>query len=94
MNVIRSRQHNLSTEQVNKIALSANDDKRIIQLDKIQTLAHGFRAWGALGQRGGGGLVKGKGNRGGQGQRGQRKVGQNEQKPSTMKEFYVLSDKH
>jgi len=44
MNVIRSRQHNLSTEQVNKIALSANDDKRIIQLDKIQTLAHGFRA--------------------------------------------------
>jgi len=34
MNVIRSRQHNLSTEQVNKIALSANDDKRIIQPDK------------------------------------------------------------
>ena len=43
MNVIRSRQHNLSTEQVNKIALSANDDKRIIQPNKIQTLAHGFR---------------------------------------------------
>jgi len=33
MNVIRSRQHNLSTEQVNKIALSANDDKRIVQPD-------------------------------------------------------------
>jgi len=49
MNVIRSRQHNLSTEQVNKIALSANDDKRIIQPGKIQTLAYGFRAWGALG---------------------------------------------
>jgi len=31
MNVIRSHQHNLSTEQVNKKALSANDDKRIIQ---------------------------------------------------------------
>ena len=43
MNVIRSRQHNLSTEMVNKIALSANDDKRIIQPDKIQTLAHGHR---------------------------------------------------
>jgi len=44
MNVIRSRQHNLSTEQVNKIALSANDDKRIIRPDKITTLARGFRA--------------------------------------------------
>jgi len=43
MNVIRSRQHNLSTEQVNKIALSANDDKRIIQPNKIQTLDNGFR---------------------------------------------------
>jgi len=42
MNVIRSRQHNLSTEQVNKIALSANDDKRITQPNKMQTLAHGF----------------------------------------------------
>ena len=43
MNVIRSRQHNLSTEQVNKIALSANDDKRKIQPDKINTLALAFR---------------------------------------------------
>jgi len=43
MNVIRSRTHNLSTEQVNKIALSANDDKRIFRVDKIQTLAHGYR---------------------------------------------------
>jgi len=40
MNVIRSRQHNLSPEQVNKIAVSANDDKRIIRPDKIQTFAH------------------------------------------------------
>ena len=44
MNVIRSREHELFTEQVNKIALSANDDKRIIQPGKIQTLAYGFRA--------------------------------------------------
>jgi len=47
MNVIRSRQHNLSIEQVNKIALSSSDEKRIIQPDKIQTLAHGhFRTQG------------------------------------------------
>jgi len=47
MNVIRSRQHNLSTEQANKIALSANDDKRITQPDQLQALAHGrFRTQG------------------------------------------------
>ena len=44
MNVIRSREHELFTETVNKIALFANDDKRIIQPGKIQTLAYGFRA--------------------------------------------------
>ena len=43
MNIIRSRKHELFTEQVNKVALSANDDKRIIQPDKINTLAHGYR---------------------------------------------------
>jgi len=40
MNVIRSREHELFTETVNKIALSANDDKRIIQPVKIQTLTN------------------------------------------------------
>jgi len=44
MNVIRSRKHNLSTEQESKIAPSANDDKRIIRPDKIQTIAYVFRA--------------------------------------------------
>ena len=44
MNVVRSREHELFTDSVNKIAVSANDDKRIIQPDKIQTLAYGFRA--------------------------------------------------
>ena len=47
MNVIRSRKHELFTETVNKIAFSANDDKRRIQPDKIQILAHGhFRTQG------------------------------------------------
>ena len=41
MNVIRSHRHELFTEEINKIALSANDDKRVILEDGIHTLAHG-----------------------------------------------------
>ena len=41
MNVIRSHKHEIFSETVNKIALSANDDKRIILHDKISTLAFG-----------------------------------------------------
>jgi len=44
MNVIRSHKHEIYTETINKIALSANDDKQIILPDKIQTNAYGFRA--------------------------------------------------
>jgi len=43
MNVIRSHHHEVFTEQVNKIGLSADDDKRIILPDRIHTLAHGFQ---------------------------------------------------
>ena len=42
MNVIRSYKHTLYTERVNKIALSANDDKRIVLDDKISTHAIGY----------------------------------------------------
>jgi len=42
MNVIRSHHHEVFTEQVNKIALSAGDDKRIIILpNRIDTFADG-----------------------------------------------------
>ena len=41
MNVIRSHKHELYSETINKIALSAADDKRIIQDDLISTLAIG-----------------------------------------------------
>ena len=41
MNVIRSHKHDIYTEEVNKVALSSNDDKRYILVDDINTLAWG-----------------------------------------------------
>jgi hypothetical protein len=41
MNVIRSINHEIYTEEVNKIALSSDDDKRVIQEDGVSTLAYG-----------------------------------------------------
>ena len=40
-NLIRSRLHRLFTETMSKIALSADDDKRVVLEDKISTLALG-----------------------------------------------------
>src|ERR1043165_9225318 len=40
-NVIRSHHHDIFTEEVNKIALSADDDKRVVLADGIHTIAHG-----------------------------------------------------
>ena len=41
MNVIRSHGHDIYTEEVNKIASSADDDKRVVLHDKLHTLALG-----------------------------------------------------
>ena len=41
MNIIRSYNHEVYTEEVNKVALSAEDDKRYIMDDGIHTLAWG-----------------------------------------------------
>ena len=41
INVIRSHLHDVYTEDVNKVALSAEDDKRVIMEDGIHTLAYG-----------------------------------------------------
>jgi len=41
MNLIRSHLHNVYTEEVNEVALSAEDDKKVVMEDKIQTLAIG-----------------------------------------------------
>ncbi|XP_065654646.1 uncharacterized protein LOC136081272 [Hydra vulgaris] len=40
MNVIRSHSHEVYTEEINKIALSADDDKRVVLEDGIHTLAY------------------------------------------------------
>ena len=41
MNVIRSHNHDVFIEIVNKVALSYEDDKRIICEDSIHTYAYG-----------------------------------------------------
>ena len=41
MNVILSHCHKFFTEEFNKIALSSDDDKRVIMDDGIHTLAYG-----------------------------------------------------
>ena len=46
MNIIRSHKHEIVTETVSKIALSLNDDKRVIRDDGIHTFAHGHAALG------------------------------------------------
>lgn len=37
MNITKSKNHDIYSMTMNKIALSANDDKRIIMEDKIHT---------------------------------------------------------
>ena len=43
MNTFRSRKHNIYTERITKIALSADDDKRVISENGINTTAIGHR---------------------------------------------------
>ena len=39
----KSERHNVFTEEINKIALSSNDDKRMQSIDLIETYAYGTR---------------------------------------------------
>ena len=41
MNVIRSHCHEIYIKEINRIALSSDDDKRVIMADGIHTLAYG-----------------------------------------------------
>ena len=43
MNVIPSHCHEINTEEINKIALSSDDDKRVIMTDGRHTLAYGHK---------------------------------------------------
>ena len=38
-----SKKHDVYTENINKIALSNNDDKRLIALDKITSYPYGYK---------------------------------------------------
>ena len=38
----KSERHNVFTEEINKIALSSNDDKRMQSIDSVETYAHGM----------------------------------------------------
>ena len=41
--MFRTKKHNEFTEEVNKVALSANDDKRIQSIDLIETYTYDTR---------------------------------------------------
>ena len=43
--VFKSDYHNVFTAQINKIALSSNDDKSLQRLDRVTTYSHGTNAF-------------------------------------------------
>ena len=43
INIKNTERHNVLTEEINKIALSSNDDKRMQLSDSIETYAYGTR---------------------------------------------------
>ena len=44
----KSKRHDVYTENTNKIALSSNDDKRLIAPDKITSYPYGYKGKKAL----------------------------------------------
>jgi len=40
VNVIKSSQHAIYSEEINKVVLSSEDDKRVITFDGISTMAY------------------------------------------------------
>ena len=44
----KSKRHDVYTQNINKIALSSNDDKRLIASDKITSYPYGYKGKNAL----------------------------------------------
>ena len=44
----KSKGHDVYTENINKIALSSNDDKRLISSDKITSYPYGYKGKNVL----------------------------------------------
>ena len=44
----KSEAHNFYTEEINKIALSSNDDKRLQTYDGITTYPRGYKHWESM----------------------------------------------
>ena len=47
----KSEAHNVHTEDVNKIALNSNDDKRLQTFDRITTYPYGYKHWESMQNR-------------------------------------------
>ena len=43
--IFKSEAHNVYTEEINKIALSSNDDKRLQAFERITIYPHGYMGW-------------------------------------------------
>ena len=41
--IFKNKEHDVYTENINKIALSSNDDKRLIASDKITSYPYGYK---------------------------------------------------
>ena len=61
MNTIRSRQHNVGSERINKTALWADDDRRVILEDGITTLPYGYKGTEYVGMKRLDGKIVGEG---------------------------------
>ena len=46
--IFKSEAHNVYTEEVNKIAVSSNDEKRLQTYDRITKYPYGYKHWESM----------------------------------------------